>query len=61
MDAHDLFKKLAVGVKFDTKRFRKDAERFQVINYSILEGYVFHVLVYLISRLFNILLDGETK
>jgi len=30
MDAHDLFKKLAAGIKFDTKRFRQDAERFQV-------------------------------
>jgi len=45
MDAHDLFKKLAIGAKFDVKRFRKDAERFQVINYSILKGYVFHVLI----------------
>jgi len=26
----DLFKKLAAGIKFDTKRFRQDAERFQV-------------------------------
>lgn len=34
MDAHDLFKKLAAGVKFDTRRFRNDAERFQVIYYS---------------------------
>ncbi|KAH0954046.1 hypothetical protein HN011_009016 [Eciton burchellii] len=32
MDAHDLFKKLAVGTKFDTKRFRRDAERFQMIK-----------------------------
>lgn len=32
MDAHDLFRKLAAGVKFDKKRFRQDAERFQVIN-----------------------------
>jgi hypothetical protein len=37
MDAHDLFKKLAVGTKFDTKRFRRDAERFQVIIYSFLK------------------------
>ncbi|KYN27282.1 PREDICTED: probable ATP-dependent RNA helicase DDX52 [Trachymyrmex cornetzi] len=34
MDAHDLFKKLAVGAKFDIKRFRKDAERFQIVKPS---------------------------
>lgn len=34
MDAHDLFKKLAAGAKFDKKRFRGDAEKFQVIDYS---------------------------
>nr|XP_012235584.1 PREDICTED: probable ATP-dependent RNA helicase DDX52 [Linepithema humile]XP_012235585.1 PREDICTED: probable ATP-dependent RNA helicase DDX52 [Linepithema humile] len=32
MDTYDLFKKLAVGVKFDTKRFRNDAERFQMVR-----------------------------
>ncbi|KAL6256289.1 hypothetical protein P5V15_012405 [Pogonomyrmex californicus] len=32
MDAHDLFKKLAAGAKFDTKRFRQDAERFQMVR-----------------------------
>ncbi|KAL6425547.1 hypothetical protein ACFW04_009595 [Cataglyphis niger] len=30
MDAHDLFKKLSAGAKFDLKRFRHDAEKFQV-------------------------------
>lgn len=34
MDAHDLFKKLAAGTKFDTKRFRHDAERFQIVRPS---------------------------
>lgn len=33
MDSHDLFKKLTAGVKFDIKRFRSDAEKFQVIDY----------------------------
>ncbi|XP_012272894.1 probable ATP-dependent RNA helicase DDX52 [Orussus abietinus] len=32
MDAYDIFKKLTVGVKFDLKRFRRDAERFQLIK-----------------------------
>lgn len=30
MDAQDLFRKLSNGTKFDMKRFRRDAERFQV-------------------------------
>lgn len=30
MDAHDLFKKLSVGAKFNVKRFRNDAEKFGV-------------------------------
>lgn len=30
MDAYDIFKKLASGVKFDKKRFRQDAEKFKV-------------------------------
>lgn len=34
MDAHDLFKKLAAGAKFNTKRFRHDAEIFQVSLHS---------------------------
>lgn len=36
MDAHDLFKKLSAGAKFDTKRFRHDAEKFRVIDYLFL-------------------------
>lgn len=36
MDAHDLFKKLSAGTKFDTKRFRHDAEKFRVIDYLFL-------------------------
>lgn len=32
MDAYDIFKKLSVGVKFDFKRFRKDAELFGLVR-----------------------------
>ncbi|KAK2582577.1 hypothetical protein KPH14_004865 [Odynerus spinipes] len=32
MDAYDIFKKLAVGTKFNVQRFRSDAERFKLIN-----------------------------
>ncbi|KAL6425546.1 hypothetical protein ACFW04_009595 [Cataglyphis niger] len=32
MDAHDLFKKLSAGAKFDLKRFRHDAEKFQMVR-----------------------------
>ncbi|XP_066581427.1 probable ATP-dependent RNA helicase DDX52 [Prorops nasuta] len=32
MDAHDLFKKLSFGIKFDKKRFKKDAERFKLVK-----------------------------
>uniref|UniRef100_A0ABM5EN72 Probable ATP-dependent RNA helicase DDX52 n=1 Tax=Pogona vitticeps TaxID=103695 RepID=A0ABM5EN72_9SAUR len=32
MDAHELFRKLGAGAKFDVKRFRGDAERFKVIR-----------------------------
>lgn len=35
MDAHDLFKKLSAGARFDLKRFRHDAEKFQVIDYLL--------------------------
>lgn len=34
MDAHDLFKKLSAGAKFDTKRFRHDAEKFRMVRSS---------------------------
>ncbi|XP_072749178.1 probable ATP-dependent RNA helicase DDX52 [Anoplolepis gracilipes] len=34
MDAHDLFKKLSAGVKFDTKRFQHDAEKFGMVRPS---------------------------
>ncbi|KAF6298370.1 DExD-box helicase 52 [Rhinolophus ferrumequinum] len=30
MDAHDLFRRLGVGAKFDVRRFSADAARFQV-------------------------------
>ncbi|XP_060115249.1 probable ATP-dependent RNA helicase DDX52 [Heteronotia binoei] len=32
MDAHELFRRLGAGAKFDVKRFRGDAERFKVIK-----------------------------
>ncbi|KAG7211140.1 hypothetical protein KM043_010464 [Ampulex compressa] len=32
MDAHDLFKKLAAGTKLNMRRFRSDAERFQLLR-----------------------------
>ncbi|CAL7933626.1 unnamed protein product [Xylocopa violacea] len=32
MDAHELFKKLSTGLKFDKKRFQADAERFQLVT-----------------------------
>ncbi|XP_063002610.1 probable ATP-dependent RNA helicase DDX52 [Elgaria multicarinata webbii] len=32
MDSHELFRRLGAGAKFDVKRFRRDAERFQVIR-----------------------------
>lgn len=31
MDAHDLFRRLGVGAKFDVRRFSADAARFQVL------------------------------
>ncbi|XP_046427466.1 probable ATP-dependent RNA helicase DDX52 [Neodiprion fabricii] len=40
MDAHDLFKKLSVGAKFDTKRFRRDAEKFKLVKTSATENVV---------------------
>lgn len=30
VDTHDLFKKLGCGAKFDLKRFKDDADKFQV-------------------------------
>lgn len=30
MDAYDIFKKLAVGSKFNMQRFQSDAKRFKV-------------------------------
>ncbi|XP_014600706.1 PREDICTED: probable ATP-dependent RNA helicase DDX52 [Polistes canadensis] len=32
MDAYDIFKKLAVGSKFNVRRFQSDAEKFKLIN-----------------------------
>lgn len=32
VDTHDLFKKLGCGAKFDLKRFKDDADKFQIIN-----------------------------
>ncbi|XP_013929348.1 PREDICTED: probable ATP-dependent RNA helicase DDX52 [Thamnophis sirtalis] len=32
MDAHELFRKLGAGAKFDVRRFRRDAERFGVLR-----------------------------
>nr|XP_050857631.1 probable ATP-dependent RNA helicase DDX52 isoform X2 [Vespula vulgaris] len=32
MDAYDIFKKLAVGSKFNMQRFQSDAEKFKLIN-----------------------------
>ncbi|XP_029142425.1 probable ATP-dependent RNA helicase DDX52 [Protobothrops mucrosquamatus] len=32
MDAHELFRKLGTGAKFDVRRFRRDAERFGVLR-----------------------------
>ena len=34
MDAHDLFRRLSAGAKFDKRRFIQDATKFQVINKS---------------------------
>lgn len=31
MDAHDLFRRLGAGAKFDLRRFSADAARFQVL------------------------------
>ena len=33
VDTYDLFKKLGSGAKFDLKRFKEDAEKFQVSNF----------------------------
>lgn len=35
MDAHDLFRRLGVGAKFDVKRFSADAARFQVLYVEV--------------------------
>ncbi|KAI4495540.1 hypothetical protein M0802_008552 [Mischocyttarus mexicanus] len=32
MDSYDIFKKLAVGTKFNVRRFQSDAEKFKLIN-----------------------------
>ncbi|KAL7986965.1 hypothetical protein Chor_005884 [Crotalus horridus] len=33
MDAHELFRKLGTGAKFDVRRFRRDAERFGINHF----------------------------
>lgn len=46
MDAYDIFKKLASGVKFDKKRFRQDAEKFKVTTVYFRRLFLRYVLLH---------------